>query len=57
MKTHENRSDFIAHESQIRGAETIRAIAPWTLPSRCKRPPLAKPLTLFDKLLKLVGLQ
>lgn len=50
MKTHDNRSEFVAHESQ-------RERAPWTLPSRCNRPAPAKSPTLLYRLLKFLGVK
>lgn len=50
MKTHDNRSDFVASLSLVERES-------WTLPSRCKRPPLkpAPKPPLFARLLSLVG--
>lgn len=50
MKIHDNRSSAVANLSLMDNRE------PWTLPSRCKRPPLKRAPSLFDRLLKLVGL-
>lgn len=46
MKTHDNRSALVANLSLVDNRD------PWTLPSRCKRPPLKKPPTLLERLLQ-----
>lgn len=51
MKTHDNRSDYFANLALVERDS-------WTLPSRCKRPPLkpAARLSPFARLLRFVGL-
>jgi len=55
MKINENRSEFVANESQRRQPMPTKT-APWAMPSRCKRSAPKPALTLFDRFLKLVGL-
>lgn len=60
MKTNENRSAFVAHESMEAAAASLSLADnrdPWAIPSRCKRPAL-KPAPrppLFARLLSLLG--
>lgn len=50
-----NRSEFVANQEWATNQRQPANTA-WTLPSRCKRPPLKRAPSLFDRLLKLVGL-
>lgn len=52
-----NRSDFFANAVLGTSAPRKAQASNWTLPSRCKRPPLKRPPTLAERLLSLLGLK
>lgn len=50
-----NRSEFVANQEwATKNRQPERST--WTNPSRCKRPPMKRAPSLFERLLKLVGL-
>lgn len=59
MKTNENRSAFVAHDSLEAAANNYAPSPTWASASRCNRPhvtPAPKP-SLFSRLLSLLGLK